>query len=1139
MKNTKTKRPFNKRKGFVKTWLIMKLSIAIMFLCLIQVSATIYSQNTKISVSGKDITVRSVFEEIEKQSEFKFLYRKDQFNDEQTISINEVNSTVENVLDNILLQYKNTIYKVLENNLIVITSQEEEFTITGKVFSAKNNEPLPGVNVYIKGQLQSGTVTDSDGKYSIVVHSKEDVIIFSFIGMLTEEVTVGDQTVINIGLVEDIKSLDEVVIIGYGTMKRSDLTGSVSSVKEDELNPVAASSIDNMLSGKVAGLTVRMNSAQPGGGVDVLVRGAASGAGNEPLYVIDGFPISNSSVEPGGGRYSNGSRSILNSLNPNDIESVEVLKDASATAIYGARAANGVVLITTKRGKSGVLSVQYNANYSVQKAKNPFELLNKRDFMIERNRYYRDVWYQKNLVYPFGIRDSADVTAPFNPPFTQEEIDNADEGTDWFKEVTRNGIINDHNITLQSGNEKTKFFASFNYFGQKGILKNIDLTRYTGRINIDQKLNDRIDLGLNLSGSNITNNNSQMGGTNDNSGLLSTAYQYPATLPVKDSLGNYPVNPERPVLPNPASLLEISDVTVTQRYLLRSFITIKLLNGVSFMSSLGYDSDIGKRENYTPKSTLFGYNVGGSASIKEIRRNSMIFENTLNYNLLLNKFSVNGVLGMSYQKFNGEGFEAGNTSFLTDLLLYNDLSVGEAERPYVDSWKTFDELVSYFGRIQLNYNSKYLLTFTMRADGSTKFGKQNRYGYFPSGAFAYRLIEEDFLKSQSVISDLKLRVSYGQTGNSNIGQNAYALFAAGRNYAFNNTIKIGMFQSQLGNEYLKWETNTELNLGLDFGFLDNRIWGNAEYFTKIISDLLDYVPLPSYFPLDRAPDNIGKRQSSGYELTIKSNNLVGKFKWSTDLTIGSFKDRWKERNPNVTLNVYEEETGPLHAIYGYKTNGLVIPGPGIDLKTLYPQLDNPLPGDLNIVDLNSQDATSNSLTGMPDTAITDADKVLLGTTLPKWSFGINNRFEFKNFDLNIYLYGMIGLTVYNTTRAEMTKGYMLDYNTNQLTDIKDRWSIDNQDGTIPVGIRDQYWGSSDHFMENASFVRLKNITLGYTFNRLFNSKIDRIRIYIDLNNVYVFTKYSGSDPETESSGGDSMASYPYPMTFSTGISVKF
>ncbi len=1148
MKKSNTNRPLITSKGPAKIWLIMKLSLAFMFLCLFQVSATIYSQNTRLSVSGENLTVREVFEKIEAQSDFKFLYRKDHIDDKKTITLNETNSTVEAILDVVLLQYENSVYTLLEDNLIVISSKQEGIIVSGQIVSGSDNEPLPGVNVYVKGRQQSGTITDIGGKYRLVVDSKEDVIVFSFVGYLTEEIVVGNQTTININLVPEITALEEVVVIGYGSMKRSDLTGSVSSVKRDELNPVAATSIDNMLSGKVAGLTVRMNSAQPGGGVEVFVRGAASAAGNEPLYVIDGFPISTEGVEPGGGRYSNGSRSPLNSLNPNDIESVEVLKDASATAIYGARAANGVVLITTKRGKEGELDVQYNVNYSVQRVENPLDLLSKKDFMIERNRYHLDTWYKDYGAIPFGPLDTAIVNIfPYDPIFTQEEIDNADEGTNWFEEVTRPGKIQDHNITVKSGNEKTKYFASFNYFDQQGILKNIDLTRYTGRLNIDQKLANWIDLGINLSASHITNNNSQMGGVDDNSGLLSTAYQYPATLTVKDSLGNYPVNPDRPNLANPVSLLEIEDITTTQRYLARVFLKVRILEGLYYNPSIGYDSDIGKRSRYTPKSTLHGANVGGSASIREIRRSSVILENTLNYKLELDNLSIDALLGMSYQDFKGEGFSAGNTSFSTDLLLYNDLSVGESERPEVDSWKNYNELVSYFGRVHLSYSHKYLLTLTIRADGSTKFGENNRYGYFPSGAFAYRMIEEDFLKHQSFLSDLKLRISYGQTGNSNIGQDAYALFSSGREYPFGNSVNVGMYQSQLGNRNLKWETNTELNLGLDFGFFRNRLWGNVEYFNKIISDLLEERELPSYFPVDKVPDNIGVRQSSGYELTLKSQNLAGTFKWSTDITIGSFKDRWKERNPDVILDIFEDETGPLHAIYGFKTDGLTYPDPDIPMDSLYPHLEDPLPGELNIVDLNGMDSTINSLTGQPDGAITDADKVLLGTKLPKWTFGINNTFKYKNFDLNIYIYGMMGLTVYNKTRAEMTQGYMLDYNNNQLADIKDRYSpYTNPDGKIPIGMREQYFGDSDYFMENASFVRIKSITFGYTFNKIIKDKVDQLRVYIDLNNVYVFTKYSGSDPETESGAQydddddfDNMASYPFPFTTTFGLNVKF
>jgi TonB-linked SusC/RagA family outer membrane protein len=1136
--------------GLRKTLFIMKLSVALMFLCLTQLSATIYSQNTKLSISGKNLTVKAILKEIEEQSEFKFLYRKDQIDDEIALNINEQNRTVEDILDNVFVQHENVTYTVLEDNLIVISLKQEGILIRGRVVDASDNEPIPGVNVYIKGSPQSGTVTGLDGKYTINVKSDEDTIVYSFIGYLSEEIVVGNQTTINASLVPDIQELDEVVVVGYGTMRRSDLTGSVSSVKEEDLSSVASSSIDNMLSGKVAGLTARMNSAQPGGGVEVLVRGGASGAGNEPLYVVDGFPISNDNVEPVGGRYSSGSRSPLSSLNPNDIASIEVLKDASATAIYGARAANGVILITTKRGKEGTVNVNYDVNYSLQAAKNPYELLNEKDFMIERNRYYQDTWYKSFEAVPFGSIDTSIVNVfPYEPPFSQEEIDNAGEGTDWFKEVTRTGKIQDHNLTVQSGSENTKYYASFNFFDQKGILKNIDFTRYAGRLNIDQKINNWIDLGINLSGTYITNNNSQMSGVNDKSGLLSSAYQYPATIQVRDSDGKYVLNPERPVLPNPASLLEITDITTTQRYLSRAFLKIRLIKGLFMNPSIGYDSDMGKRSRYLPKTTLFGSEAGGSASINEMRRSSLIFENTLNYNKEFNDFKLDALLGMSYQDFKGEGFNAGNQDFLTDLLLYNDMSVGEKERPDVDSWKNFEAMASYFGRVHFSYKSKYMLTLTVRRDGSTKFGKGNRYGIFPSGAFAYRIIQEDFMQQQSVFSDLKFRVSYGQTGNSNIGQSALALISAGHSYPFNNTVSEGMYKSQLGNSNLRWETNTELNFGIDFGLFGNRIWGNAEYFNKIISDLLDERTLPSYFPVSSAPDNIGKRQSSGVELTIQTQNLTGAFRWSTDITLTSFKDRWKERNPDVILNIYEQADGPLHAIYGYKTDGLTYPSsdPTVSMESLYPHLANPLPGELNIVDLNGMDTLTNSLSGQPDGAISDADKVLLGTTVPKLSFGLNNRFEYRNFDLNIYIYGMLGLTVYNKTKAEMTKGSMLDYNTNQLEEIKDRYSpYTNPDGTIPIGIRDQYWGSSDYFIEDASFVRIKSITLGYTFNQLFNNKIKSLRLYIDLNNVYVFTKYSGSDPETESGAQyddidnyDNMASYPFPLTTSFGASVKF
>jgi len=672
--------------------------------------------------------------------------------------------------------------------------------------------------------------------------------------------------------------------------------------------------------------------------------------------------------------------------------------------------------------------------------------------------------------------------------------------------------------------------VSFNYFDQDGILKNIDFKRYTGRFNLDQELASWLDLGIRFTASMIDKENTQSGGFNQSAGVIGSAYVMPSFMPVKDANGEYTINPERPTVANPVSFLEIDDNTKEQRMFANTFLDIDLARNLSAKISYGIDNNIGKRQRYYPKSFLYGKLVNGDAAIMQNNDFTQLTEITLNYQYeIMKDLNMSVLAGYSWQKFEYESVSSSNTDFLTDLFLYNSLESGAALRPGVSSGKSANEYLSYFSRLHFNMKDKYLLTLTMRADGSSRFGKNNKYGYFPSGALAWRISEEDFLKDNNTLSDLKLRLSYGQTGNANIGGNAFAYYSTGSNYAFGNKVNVGVAQSQLENPDLKWETTTEMNLGIDFGLFDNHVYGTLELYKRNISDILSSRALPSYLPIGSVAANIGETESKGIEFSLKTINLDGPLKWETDLTIGSFRDKWVHRDPKVILPVYERENAPLHAIYGYKTDGI------IQIGEIVPQLPNGIPGDLKIQDINGVDE-NNKLTGKPDGKISDADIVLLGSSQPGWTFGLNNTFRYKQFDLGIFFYGMMDRLLYDTNRQVNTSMENIGNNNGIKDFLSDVWSTQNPTGTLPTQLRRTYVGDSDFFMENASFVRLKNVTLGYSFNnnsQLLKSFKD-LRFYADISNVFVLTSYKGGDPEI-----DSISAYPFPSTISIGINAKF
>lgn len=1044
--------------------------------------------------------------------------------------------------------------KLETSSPMVIGLEEQQLKkVTGTVFDP-SGMPVIGANVMVKGTT-NGTITDMDGKFSLEI-DKDAILVVSYIGFANQEIRVGNQTSLSITMKEDAEALDELVVVGYGTMKKKDLTGAVASVKMEDSPVSTVSTISHALAGKAAGLQVNTVSAQPGGQSTFRIRGAASSdkAGNDPLIIIDGFPVSDPGMLGGGIDSGSGNNkdNILGSINPNDIESIEVLKDASSTAIYGARAGNGVIMITTKRGKSGAAKVQYSGSASVQNISRNYEMLDASGFMQAANAYAKEQWLRTNNIGIYGGRSEADASTPYKPFYTDEEIRNPKNNTNWFDEVSRLGFQTTHNLSVHGGNENTKYLVSGNYFKQDGVIKENGMERYSARINLDQKLSNYVKMGVNLNVSrNKYDNIPLSGGDGSSAGILVSAAQFTPSLPIKEKNGDFSMNQDAFFMPNPVSLLDITDKTTKERLLGNVFFEVRPIQDLLLKANFGIDRNYEKRRQYMPTTTLYGMKENGSAYIGQSDRSDYLMELTANYTKQLGDHNLNILAGHSYQLFDYEFLSGRNNDFLTDGFLYNNLGAGNAKRPSVGSSATKSRMASFFGRVNYSFKDRYLLTATLRADGSSNFADGNRWGYFPSVAAGWRFLEEDFMQPLTdVLSNGKLRLSYGETGNANVGDKAYSYYQVGYNNIFGGNTVNGVYLSQLGNTILTWETSREWNVGLDLGFLNNRINITAEYYYKTVSDLLNTQTLLSYNEVNTIIANVGKTKSQGFELTINTTNISSKdFEWRSDLTFSLYRDKWKERDPKWKPNAYDEYNGYMRYYAGYLSDGLVQPGEEIT------HMPGALPGQVKIKDIDgyayeadgSIKVDSHGIpikTGKPDGKLDDADKVIYGSSDPGYLFGFNNTLRYKNFDLNVYFYGQfdklspgsykstwISGTSGGITVTDLRRGY------NMPTSVNDVWSSSNFNGTLPGYFQSESpYGTGDFYYEDIWFIRCRNITLGYNIPMKTSKHIlSNIRVYIDVNNPFVITPYKGLDPETDS---DKYA-YPNVRTYSLGLDITF
>lgn len=1066
-------------------------------------------------------TMKSVIRWIEDNTRYIFIYQTDVDLDrrvEVVLQKDNIQTLLDGVLSGTDLEYQIRGRQIMLSRK-TMAAESGEKTVSG-VVSDNAGIPVIGASVVVKGKSGYGVITDTDGRFSITAPAGS-VLEVSCLGFKAAEITVGARDRIDIVLKEDMEMLDEIVVVGYGTQTKKTLTGAVSVMDMDDLETSTVSTMSHALAGKAAGLRVTQVSAKPGGGSTFNIRGAAStGAGNDPLFVIDGFPVSSTGSLSSGNIYTEGTTdNILSSINPDDIESITVLKDAASTAIYGARAGHGVILITTKRGKDHKPRVTYSGAASVQIPRTNYKVLDTKTFMDMRNKQEYEEYlksYGLGIYEGYVAKPESGVIPAFTPRYTNDEILRA-EGTDWLDEVMRTGYMHQHNISVNGGTDKTRYLASINYMNQEGIVKNNGFSRFSARVNLDQDFNKYVSAGLNASYTQNSYDNVPLGdNVNEYSGVLTSAIQANPANPIYDENGDYYIDPLRSTVPNPVSLLEIQDKTVRDRIMASAFAVVRPVDGLQLKLMLGADRNFQKRSSYVPSTTLQGANTNGDANISQEEQTTYLMEITAQYEKYFGDHYVKALAGYSFQKFITQGVSAGNKDFITDAFGYNNLGYGAWAKPSAGSWASTNSIASTFFRVNWSYANRYLVEATLRADAASNFTPENRWGLFPSVSVGWIINEEKFMRNtKDWLSILKLRASYGQTGNSNVGYRIHDYYAVGNNTIIGGEESAGVYAAGLGNPNLTWETTSEFNVGLDLGFLDSRISLSAEYFRRKITDLLvTDKPLPSYNEVSTIAANQGATQSQGVEITLNTVNIQkAGFEWNTTLTLSHYEDRWLDRGPNWVSQPYQKENDPIRAWWSYEAEGILQPGEKAPVHQ--PDL---VPGMMKLKDQND------------DGLLNQYDMVYVDNGDPKIIYGFSNSLRYKNLDFNIYFYGEAGRKRGESYFESWTR---MDNGANVSTYSYRAFSSSNLGATDPGYVRGgDGWG--DYYVKSIYFIRCGNITVGYRIP-LKKSVCQNLRVYADVTNPFVITNWTGLDPETDN------GTYPYPnvTSFNLGLQVTF
>lgn len=1088
-------------KKYVGRSLIMAL--------LLSGSLTVDAQ--KITKQFKNVPLKSVLEEVESQLQYSVIYKKDEVNERKQITHNFKEASIEEVLSAILdsgLGYS------IQGKMIVISQKtgseevsQKQKKITG-IVKDKTGEPVIGANVVEKGTT-NGTVTDVDGRFSLTVKESSSLLV-SYIGYTEKQVPVGNQTNMNIMLAEDTELIDEVVVIGYGTVKKSDLTGSVGSVAMKKVNQVGITSADRALQGQVAGVQVNARTGQPGESMMIRVRGGNSLAGgNEPLYVIDGMPIEKMSSD----------------INPEDILSMEVLKDASSTAIYGSRGANGVVLITTKRGSSQTLSVDYNGYVGISQLRKKLDLLGKDDYISMVNEV------SQNDGKGIAITPEQAATFPNN---------------DWQDLSYQTALTHSHQLSVTGGNDATKLYASLNYLDQEGIIKGSDYNRLGLRINGDQKITDKLSLNASIAYTygtkNSANSNADGGGA-----IAYTAMVMSPIQEVMDEDGTYtsfkgtPWGGTNPI--GMSKLYKNKDVNST--LLANMALNYTIIDDLLLRVNAGAEVNASSNDRYIPIGLVAGGAIDGDAYKQKANYYSLINENILTYDKRFNKnHALNVMGGITFQSYQKNQMTGSSTSFLRDIYETNNLGAGAKPGKPSSGFSDYT-MASFLGRINYNLMERYMVTVTARYDGSSKFSKENKFAFFPSAALAWRVTEEDFMKELSWLSNMKIRASIGQTGNQGIDPYQTQAVLGTNTPVFGGGKDVGFVLSSMANDNLKWETTTQTNIGIDLGFLDNRLNVGFDYYWKQTRDLLYKATLPPSSGYSSMLRNLGRIDNKGLELSINSINMRGVVNWTTSLNISANRSKVVDLGTDVQGNKIQRIDAPVAGgnwfplfvgkapfqLYGYEIDGLY----ETDEEARQNGEATKKAGDYRYKD---QD-------GKP--GITTGDKTILSDLQPSFIFGLTNTINWKNFEFSFLVTGSVGNDIVNEFNKSITN---IGGTWNIRKDVWDnRWQP-GKGGQYPrasSATKDYlaFGDPSSVWVEDGSYLRFKDIKLSYTLPSQWfrGARKPNIMVYVSGQNLITITSYSHYDPEaswmSSSINGWDRGVYPSSKSYTLGLQVKF
>ncbi|HTE24118.1 TonB-dependent receptor [Flavitalea sp.] len=1143
----------------------MKMTGLLLIVGFLHVSAGTLAQ--QISMKVKNASLENVLKQIKVQSNLQFLYDKQLMKNTLPVTVDVKNASIEAVLDMCFVNQP-LAWKIIENTVVIGQKQDTgrlvksipavlPISIRGRVMNSKN-EPLDGATVAVKG---TNKITSTDANGNFLINAEDNSILqVSAVGFASQDIQINGSTIINVQLVEATSDLDKVVVVGYGTRSKRDLTSSIGQVKGEALRGQPIASFDQGLAGRIPGVDISQSNGAPGGAVSINIRGISSiSGGNGPLIVVDGVPISSSL----GDRFSQGQSSNstfdapyvvnpLSTINPDDIESVEVLKDAASAAIYGSRGSNGVVLITTKKGKKGEKAqINFSAYAGVQQVTKKIDVMNAQQF-AEYTKRTRDLaWVFKDPANnspddPLNIRGPQERYPSYLLPYLNGETGLTD--TDWQDEIFRNAPTQNYEISAGGGTGKTRYYVSGNYMNQQGIVVNSGMKRYSGRINFETNLTNSVRIGANLNPSYSSHKIVQTEKNHGKEGVIIIGLMYHPNLPVRNADGSLALggmlNTQRSgesnvaTIENPVALAEMIDNTLAHSRLLgNTFLEVDILKNLTFKTSLGLDINYMDRFFYRPKVLNSAAEPAPTSTMNyAFTNNSSTFnilsENTLVYDKSINDHKFNGLLGFTSQK------EVNSRQYLEGRNFPNDnvTTLNGASSTNGYSEKREWSLLSYFGRLSYSFDDKYLFTTSVRRDGSSRFGKNSKWGWFPSFSGGWRISSEPFFPKLSAVSDLKLRASYGLTGNTDIPYYGGTALLGATNYPLGNNGQNGLSPVTSPNADLSWETTRTIDVGLDIGLFGGKVNFTADYYKSNTNDLLLDVKVPGSSGFSNSLRNIGEIENKGFEFMISTDQRItsnltwsGNFNFSTNrnkvISLGPGQEQFLASG-GLTEPAFIVRVGePIGSYFGYKVLGTFQTREQFD-NTPHLQGVNQDVGDFIYADVNN------------DKVVNADDRVILGDNNPDFTWGFNSTLRFRSFDLGFNIQAKQGNEMFNAMHRYLaeTWGNNLAVYLNEDAP-RPVWGVGSQSHTRP---------SSWH-VEDGSFVRVRNLSLGYSFpSRLLKSVHGAsARIYLSALNPFTWTSYSGYNPEVSSNFGDAIrageefGNYPVARSFIAGINISF